>query len=256
MWKWFIGINKMFIWYSAMLEQIIMERGINMNTNTKDFLYEVYSKLESENKFIAFNEVFAFLRKLSFEYPNFSGWFNSLFYMGYELNPDREIIIGRYDKQIAGVIILKKTIEENKICTLRVGRQFRNNGIATELVKRGIEWLEDEKPLITCHYTRNRQFDKLFKYYGFELTEKKRGYYGIFNLEYAYNGVLPDKKILLNKIEIIDISNAIKVAIDNNITNFNAILDRCILLWYRRENQIRNKINLQEESLCVPYYYQ
>lgn len=225
-----------------------------MNINSKDFLYEVYSKLENENKFAVFNEVFVFLRKLSFEYPNFSGWFSGLFYAGYDLRIDREIIISRYHNQIAGVIILKKSLEENKICTIRVERAFRKNGIATELVKRGIEWLEDEKPLITCHYFRNRQFDKLFKYFGFELSEKKRGYYGIFNLEYVYNGVLPDKKILLNEVEIMDISKVIKFAMDNKITNLNFILDTCISLWYRREEQVRKSVNIQGETLCVPYY--
>ena len=226
-----------------------------MGIISSEFTYEVYSETKNGNSFIVFNEVLVFLRKLSFEYPDFLGWFDGLFSYGYKLKDDREIIMCRYDGKIVGVIILKKTNEENKICTLRVEKKFRSNGIATELIKRGIEWLEDEKPLITCHCSRNGQFSKLFKYFGFELQEKKIGYYGIFNLEYTYNGSLPEKKIWLNKIEKTDFLNIAMLACNNNIKNVDLVIEQCVRVWIERENNIRKQIRERGEILWGPSFY-
>ena len=100
------------------------------------------------------------------------------------------MILCRYTENIIGIIILKKTAEEKKICTLRVEKRFRNNGIATELIKKGIEWLEDEKPLFSFCSSKDQEFSKLLKYFDFELQEEKFRYYDPFSLEYVYNGSL------------------------------------------------------------------
>lgn len=213
------------------------KKGGDTMMQSLSFNYVMYSQLEKERKFMTFNEIYLFLHKLSFEYPKFTEWYNNLFSMDYELKEEREIIISQYDAQLAGIIILKKTKTENKICTLRVEKKYRNNGIARELIKKGIEWLEDEKPFVTCHSSKNRQYIGLFQYFGFQLSEKKFGYYGLFNLEYSYNGILPEKNTLLNKITLLDMEYILKYAIKNHITNWNIILDMYITLWCRQETQ-------------------
>ena len=56
-----------------------------------------------------------------------------------------------------------------------------------------MDYLNDDKPLITIHISKFKQFEKLFKRYGFEIEQEMMSYYGFFKTELSYNGVL-DKR--------------------------------------------------------------
>ena len=154
----------------------------------------------------------------------------------YNVLKEREIIICEYNKEIVGISILKNTDNERKICTLRVSKNFRHLGIGRELLKSSIDWLEDEKPLITVHRTRQKEFNSLFNYFNFKLEQKKWSYYSLFNTELVYNGELPGKNIILNKLEIVDLESFIKkqIAINGYLININEVIDKCIDYWYTR----------------------
>ena len=135
-----------------------------------------------------YTELYYKLYKLNYEYPNFYNWYNNLFDKNFQLKHNRKIIISTYNNDIAGIIILKKSNSENKISTLRVDKRYRNNGIGKTLIKLGIEWLEDEKPLITVNENKIYQFRHLFNYFGFKLKDEINCY-NKYSKELFFNSI-------------------------------------------------------------------
>ena len=170
---------------------------INTSLNIKEIYFSQLSIIEMP---IYQQLVFQFLKKLKFEYPSFTKWYSNLFSNGV-LNTNREIIICEAFNVIVAVAILK--YDEKKICTFRVSESFQKNGIGKHLMEKCFEVLETDKPLITVHNKRRYQYNNLFQYYGFTLEQTNHFYYW-YNTELAYNGVLPEKNILINKVILID----------------------------------------------------
>ncbi len=176
-----------------------------MNQSNKDQQYRIYSTFSDFNKTLYYREIYNFLKRLNIEYPGFSKWYHGLFLENRELRNDREIIICEKEYRIAGVAILKSTEEEKKICTLRVASPFQRQGIGKKLMEMSFEWLQEDKPLMTMHKSKQHQFTALLEYYGFALEQAQWNYYNIFSTELSYNGILTKKKIFFSKIEIKDI---------------------------------------------------
>lgn len=193
--------------------------------------YLKYSKLSPEEGIRVSTYIYLFTRFLNLEYPNFDNWYDSLFENRFQLKKEREIIICQVDKDIAGVAILKKSDSERKICTLRVDRHYRHNGIGRHLMEMSFEVLEDEKPLITMHTSKYSQFSSLLKRYNFELEQRQKHYYSIFSTELVFNGILPEKEIALNRIELVDfyslIQDFLKTGSDNFEQYINVFLAKC-----------------------------
>lgn len=184
--------------------------------------------------------IFNFLIQLVLEYPGFSSWYNNLFNAQNELILGREILIAEINYQVAGVAILKNDGVEKKICTLRVGRKYRNQGIGHKLMESSFEWLDSEKPMITVRKSKYKYFDSMFNYYGFKLEQEAKRYYSFLSTELVFNGELPQKQILLNRIEILDISQLCKMMIDSGKVDLDLLIERCINLWLGREQKILN----------------
>lgn len=177
-----------------------------MILHDKNENYLKYSEFSPFEKQIYFQLIYKFLRRLNIEYPGFNNWYNKLFNENRILNTGREIIVCEKNNKIAGVVILKASGEEKKICTLRVTKEFQRQGIGKKLMELSFEWLEEDKPLLTMHSNKQREFIQLLKYYDFKLEQKSWHYYSIFSTELVYNGVLPEKKMIFNKFELMDIN--------------------------------------------------
>ncbi|EOS23433.1 hypothetical protein C806_02938 [Lachnospiraceae bacterium 3-1] len=210
-----------------------------INVNEK---YRMYSTFSAFEKGLYQNHIYDFLKRLNIEYPGFSKWYKRLFVGKNELQNGREIIICEKDYRIAGVAILKSTEGEKKICTLRVAAPFQRQGIGKELMEMSFEWLQEDKPLITMHKSKQHEFAALLEYYGFVLEQTQWNYYNIFSTELSYNGILPEKKIFFNKIEIKDIDNWYKSFIMSGNNNIKEFLEECIEKWYQREQKRRREI--------------
>ena len=154
-----------------------------------DERYTKYSAFSFWEKKTYYNQIYVFLKWLNLEYPGFNTWYDNLFTENKELKSGREIIICEKEYSIAGIAILKSTEDEQKICTLRVAKRYQRRGIGKRLMELSFEWLQNDKPLLTMHSTKQRQFLHLMQYYGFELEQKNRNYYNIFSTELVYNGV-------------------------------------------------------------------
>lgn len=201
--------------------------------------YFKYSELSFLEKQVYYEHIYHFLRKLAWEYPNFSQWYRNLFSGSRELNPDREIILCESDYSIVGVAILKSDEFEKKICTLRVDKKYQRQGIGTKLIEISLEWLENDYPIITMHKMKQNEFSSLLDYYGFKLEQTQRHYYNIFSTELVYNGSLPEKELFFNKIELLDIQKLYQKCVKTGKSNFDTFLEECVYKWYVRENTRR-----------------
>ena len=201
--------------------------------------YHYFSAFSDFEKYIYREAIYNFLKKLNIEYPEFHKWYNNLFENDKNLKADREIIICEKDYVLAGVVILKSSKEEKKICTLRVAKQYQRQGIGSTLVEKSFEWLQDDKPIITMHKSKQHQFASLLDYYGFSLEQKQWSYYSLFSTELSYNGVLPEKNIFFNRIEIEELTTWYKNFLESGRKNVNQFIDECIQKWYLNEQKKR-----------------
>lgn len=187
--------------------------------------YIWYSSLSSELKMFYQKLMFHFFYSMFFEYRGFNDWYNRLFDDKCNLRPEREIIICEVDYTIAAIAILKNSNEEKKLCTLRVAKRYRNCGIAHQLMEIAFEVLKTEKPMFTVHQRRLAQFKPLFDYYGFQPEQSKKNYYGLFNTELVYNGVLPEKHFLIERIKIWNVNQIYEDYLMSGIKGLNEYFD-------------------------------
>lgn len=173
---------------------MINEEEKAMSGADRNRVYIRYSSFSTPEKSLYFYQIHGFLKRLSIEYPGFSKWYKGLFLENKELKRGREIIICEVNYHIAGVAILKLAEGEKKICTLRVTAPYQRQGIGRELMEMCFEWLQDDRPLITMHKSKQHEFAVLLDYYGFLLEQVQRNYYKIFSTELSYNGILPEKR--------------------------------------------------------------
>lgn len=131
-------------------------------------------------------KIYAELKEAELLYPNFHKWFYN------KVIPDvlqdkRKILLEIRNNEIAGIAIIKNTSEEKKLCTLRVTRKYQNKGIGLKLFERAFEELNTSKPFLTVSEEKYKEFEKIFKYYGFELTNKIKDYYRKGKSELFFN---------------------------------------------------------------------
>lgn len=141
------------------------------------------------------------LKDLADSYPNFGDWFYNIVMPEMEVKDGkREIIIaisevenevenkGKY--LLTGIAILKNTVKEKKICTFRVHKDFRNQGIGTGLFEECFKYLRTRKPKITISENTIELFKNHIENYKFDKCETLDGYYKKGIKEYVYNGRL------------------------------------------------------------------
>ena len=210
-----------------------------MSSNEKYFKYSAFSATE---KLLYYTSIKKMLRCLNIEYPDFYGWYDRLFEEDRELHSSREIIICEKEYHIAGVAILKSNEEEKKICTLRVLKPYQRQGIGRKLMELSFEWLEEDKPLITLHKSKQNQFAPLFNYFGFTLEEKQWNYYNIFSTELSYNGVLAKKESLLSRQEIMRIDGWYRCYLDSGRYDLKEFIEECVQKLYLNEKKRRRQM--------------
>ena len=122
-------------------------------------------------------------------YPGRTKWFWEKFIPGLQKKERMYIIAQDNDNTLAGCVLIKRTEEEKKICTLFVHPQFRGQGLGRQLMELTLREL-GEHPLITVSSRNLSQLSSLLKQYGFHLSATKKGAYNSEDTEYYFN----DKK--------------------------------------------------------------
>lgn len=122
-------------------------------------------------------------------YPKFDSWFSSRVISG--LGSTRKILIASTQEcPLVGICVLKNEEGEKKICSLRVDVRHRGQGVASSLLRKSVELLEDDKPLITVPAEVMPDLSPLLARMNFELSGVYRGAYRPDVDEFVYNGLL------------------------------------------------------------------
>jgi GNAT superfamily N-acetyltransferase len=127
-----------------------------------------------------------FLSDLAQYYPKFKYWFFSKVCSDIAIGK-RKIILKKSGYQVIAVAILKKSYEENKICTFRVSKTEQGNGIGTELMQESLEWLGCVQPLITVNEENAPEFEYFLKNFNFQKTHESLDLYRSGKKEIIYN---------------------------------------------------------------------
>lgn len=151
--------------------------------NISSLTNEVELKKKIEN-------IYSLLSNLDEMYPEFKDWFDNKVVL--QLNGiKREIITieNELTNEIMGLVILKNTEYEKKICTLKVFEEHQNKGFGRILINKAIQFLGTTSPMITIPVERKKEFESLINEFEFHFEESP-DYYRHGKPEYVYNGCL------------------------------------------------------------------
>ena len=173
--------------------EIIRYSDMNQESLKKVFRSLSLEYLEDTSIIHGKSQVKFFLRDLrSLAYPNIDIWYQKIIAEINNYPKSREMFICLSNEKnllsISGLMILKKTHDEKKICTLRVKDNYQRKGIGSELIQKAFDFLETEKPLITVPGESEKVFSKIFSKYGFEKADEIRDLYLKNTKEHIYNG--------------------------------------------------------------------
>lgn len=139
------------------------------------------------------------LADLECYYPFFSKWLEKVF-KELSISYTRKVLLcinnGVFD--IVGVAIIKDTPQEKKICTLRVLKHYKNQGVGSCLLARTQQELSDSRPLITVSGVQMPTFAHFLKKRGFEVKDKIKSIYRKGAYEYFFNHAYEHKVALLS----------------------------------------------------------
>lgn len=167
-----------------------------MRGNIVSFM--IQSSMNNGDCISFFRQIRDFLSGLECNYPFFEEWLDRVFR---EVSNGRRSIIVLMDKTvdvIAGLAILKDTIQEKKICTLRVAKEYRNQGCGSYLIEKAIDILKDPKPLITVSEEHVDDFKPLFHKFGFKIEDRVKSVYNDNKYEYYFNKPYRKKYVLMS----------------------------------------------------------
>lgn len=124
-------------------------------------------------------------------YPEFEYWLLHKVIPGL-LHGERSIFIEQRNSVVAGIVILKHTADEKKICTLRVRPEYECLGLGVRLFEKSFEVLETERPLLSVSENAYPKFSRLFDHFDFSHRASYAGMYLPRISELSFNGVLED----------------------------------------------------------------
>lgn len=141
------------------------------------------SEMTRKNFSKAVNEIYLLTDYNHEQYPEYWKWY-------YQTNIPRicsgngEIIFYLDGLEVAGLIILKKTPLEAKICTFMINESYRQKGYSKELLENAFTYLGTEQPLITISEKRLDEFSKIITAYHWQESTRTDQYFSkevIFN---------------------------------------------------------------------------
>ena len=155
--------------------------GLLLNRHTLQYDQNLLSVLEEAVE----NDLPFFARA----YPDFCLWLRATVIPGL-VSGERTIWIEQRDKSIVGLLILKHSILERKLCTLRVREPLQNRGMGMRLFERAFEVLGTEEPLLSVADSNLPKFQRIFDHFGFRKEGQYHGLYRVDSTEFSFNGLL------------------------------------------------------------------
>lgn len=144
-------------------------------------------------------QVRLFLYDMTCDYPFFGEWLNMAMS---ELTTGRReaLVLTEEDKprRLIGLTILKNDPEEKKICTIRIAPDFQHRGWGTVLIKKSMEILGTDKPLITVSEKHIDVFKAFLKQFDFQVVNKMKSLYHVGEYEYFFNVPYLHRNVLIS----------------------------------------------------------
>ena len=137
------------------------------------------------------------IRFLRGSYPCFDEWLSTKVLPGLA-SGERTIVVEERLGRAAGLVILKHTYAERKLCTLRVRPDFEFRGLGVRLFDTAFEVLQTRHPLLSVSEVALPKFSKLFQHFGFACEAAYRGLYVPRVHELAYNGLLSPETVVVH----------------------------------------------------------
>ena len=137
------------------------------------------------------NDVLVLSMQVKNDYPDYKTWYQTIQVPGI-YDGTRNIIIANIADRIVGFVYMKKTKEEKKICTFYVEKSFRKNKIGTLLATKAVEYLEEDKPLITIPMDKLNDFIRIGNRFNWQITDIKENLYRTTTPEVIVNGTTPE----------------------------------------------------------------
>ncbi|MYM70239.1 GNAT family N-acetyltransferase [Pseudoduganella sp. FT55W] len=127
-------------------------------------------------------------------YPNFDKWLSTKVFPGI-MSGERTLVLEQRGSHSVGLLIVKHTANEKKLCTLRVRPEFEYSGMGVRLFNSAFEILETSHPLLSVSETALPKFSRIFEYFGFSCEKAYRNLYLPGVQELSYNGILNSEEI-------------------------------------------------------------
>jgi GNAT superfamily N-acetyltransferase len=131
-------------------------------------------------------EALGFLLPLSIDYPGIESWFVGKVIPGLKTGERLLLPVERDGKMIA-LGIAKKEASERKICTVRVAPAYVGRGLGVRVFDGLMKWLDDDRPHLTVNAAKLPAFERIFNYYGFNVTSEQEGRYRPHSVEVGFN---------------------------------------------------------------------
>lgn len=145
-----------------------------------------YSSFFPYNNQVSGLQINHFLSNISALYPNFNNWLQYKFYRPSH-ESQRKIIIAHNGTVLLGVALLKKSHDENKICTLYTSPFHQGQGIGSQLVDLSLQCFDSPDVLITVAQEKLIELAPILKSKGFICTSSIQGFYRPESTEYFFN---------------------------------------------------------------------
>ena len=138
---------------------------VRIFTRKCDFMEKyILSKMNNKNFSKAVNEIYLLTDYNNKQYQEYLKWYYTK-NIPRVLNGTGDIIFYLDGLSVAGLSILKKDLEESKICTLLINEEYRKKGYSKELLESSFDYLGTDKPLITIPSNRVEEFKKIINAY-------------------------------------------------------------------------------------------
>ncbi|WP_245487339.1 GNAT family N-acetyltransferase [Rhizobium leguminosarum] len=131
-------------------------------------------------------EALGFILPLSADYPGIEKWYRTKVVPGLRTG-ERYLHRVKREGELIGVGIAKKDSSEKKICTVRVSNEHFGRGSGVRIFDHLLRWLDDDHPHLTVSESKLPVFERIFDWYGFNLTSASNGLYVPGRLEIGYN---------------------------------------------------------------------
>lgn len=134
------------------------------------------SDFKRKNFSKATNELYNLTDFNNDQYPDYLNWFYQT-NIPRILNSKGEILFALDGFMLKGLVILKNTSEEKKVCTLMIDEPYRNQRLGSQLLEKSFNCLGTDKPIITIPESKISQFQHFINKYDWKESGIIKDYY-------------------------------------------------------------------------------